>query len=958
MRIIPKQTKVSIEFFKGIELIDALVGLVCAALIVMALVSNIPYNFIVSGVLLMFSVLLLAPIDDNKGYVYALQVLKYLSQPKLFVRAGSEADTPPQSASEPDDVPDTGKKGKKVKKAAKKKAPPSVDSITGFTAIHDDVIDYGGKYYAKVISIDSIEFRFLSEMRQNSIIDRVVGGVIRLMTIDETMMFVKIDRPVIFDSYIDTEYDKIEQIKEAYLNSLVEEDEFYTRAEIVYDRIEDIMDLNYGEKVYKPFHYLVIMDRNFRQLEDVAYTAAEQLKQGDLPVKILNSKELAVFLKYNYTKDFDERDIEKINPKDYVDWVLPKKIEFTARTVRYDGLVTHNLRVINYPQVVGNAWGYKLFNIPDTKVVMKMQMVDRNRAIKNIDRSIDELRGQETTTGKTSKLIELSNHIDTLGNLLMLLQNDTENLYDVTLMVTVYDEEETERLKNPPPKTEKAKKKGLFGRKGKVEEEAPALSPAEAADNEAERRRGTFVSAKKRIRRTLAEEGFRSTDMLLQQFEAYSCSLIGVSNPMRKKARSIHSTSIAAAFPFVYSNLMDEGGVNIGAAGGVPVFLNFFRRDKDRVNSNMVIIGKSGGGKSFAAKTILSHLAAEDSKIFILDPENEYAQLTTELKGKLIDVGTATQGRMNPFHIITSLSDEESGEDEKSTGFSAHLQFLEEFFKQILPGIESEPLEFLNNMITRMYEEKGIDEFTDFTAMAPEDFPVFDDLYDRILTETQVFTSEYNKAILRSLLNYISKFAAGGRNSNLWNGPASISTKENFIVFNFQSLLANQNNTIANAQMLLVLKWLNNEIIKNRDYNMKYNAQRKVIIVIDEAHVFIDEKFPIALDFMHQLAKRIRKYSGMQIVITQNIKDFVGTEELARKSTAIINACQYSMIFPLAPNDMHDLCKLYEKAGAINEVEQDEIVNNGRGNAFVITSPTSRSTVGIVASEALQRKFM
>ena len=48
----------------------------------------------------------------------------------------------------------------------------------------------------------------------------------------------------------------------------------------------------------------------------------------------------------------------------------------------------------------------------------------------------------------------------------------------------------------------------------------------------------------------------------------------------------------------------------------------------------------------------------------------------------------------------------------------------------------------------------------------------------------------------------------------------------------------------------------------NRDYNLKYKANRKIIVVIDEAHVFIDPKFPIALDFMFQLAKRIRKYNG------------------------------------------------------------------------------------------------
>ena len=176
-------------------------------------------------------------------------------------------------------------------------------------------------------------------------------------------------------------------------------------------------------------------------------------------------------------------------------------------------------------------------------------------------------------------------------------------------------------------------------------------------------------------------------------------------------------------------------------------------------------------------------------------------------------------------------------------------------------------------------------------------------------------------------------------------------------MFNFQSLLANKNNTIANAQMLLVLKWLDNEVIKNRDYNIRYGAQRKVIVVIDEAHVFIDSKFPIALDFMYQLAKRIRKYNGMQIIITQNIADFVGTEELARKSTAIINACQYSLIFSLAPNDMHDLCTLYEQAGGINESEQEQIISAPRGQAFVVTGPASRATLQIETPEPVEDLF-
>ena len=165
--------------------------------------------------------------------------------------------------------------------------------------------------------------------------------------------------------------------------------------------------------------------------------------------------------------------------------------------------------------------------------------------------------------------------------------------------------------------------------------------------------------------------------------------------------------------------------------------------------------------------------------------------------------------------------------------------------------------------------------------------------------------------------------------------------------------------------MLLVFKYLNNEIIKNRDFNLKYfndptlaeEEHRRVIVCVDEAHVFINKKFPVALDFMVQMAKRIRKYYGMQIIITQNIKDFVGTPEIAQQSTAIINASQYSMIFALAPNDMTDLIELYRNAGGINDEEKDTIVTAKRGQAFLITSAMKRTTVQIEALPVVKNIF-
>ena len=916
MRIIPKQTRVKMEFFKGIELADILIIAAGGGLAFALLLSELPFHVILFSICAIITAVLVIPVDDEKAYLSLLYLLTYLARPKQFRMPQADADSEGSIAEE----------NRKQRTKKKKRALPDVRKITPFTGISGNYIEYGGSYFASVLQISSLEFRFYSEERQNQIIDHSFASILRSVSLGETASLVKLDRPIIFDQFIEAEQQKIRALKEAYLNGLYTDEELTFRVGIIEDRIAKIEEFNDRDKVYIPYYYLVMYHTDKEALKRQASYALQTLSGIEMDSHQLSGAELAIFLKYNYTLEFDEREAHSLSPDQYLDWILPKSITFTPRTVQYDDLITHNLRISRYPTLVGNAWGAQLFNMPGTRAVMKLKPMDRFKSIRQIDRALEELNEQSQNTGKASRQMELDTHIQTLGQVLRLLQGENEQLFATNIYVTVYDYKLRNEMQRYQLHHDKETKKPVS-------------------------------TVKRQVRRALLEEGFKTSDLLTRQFEAYTSSQVSANDALTKEGQGIHSTSVAAVFPFVYKHLLDKSGIYIGQAGGVPAFVNFFLRNKERVNSNMVIIGKSGSGKSYATKTILTHLAAENSKIFILDPENEYTKMAQNFNGKIIDVGSATQGRLNPFHIITNLTDDEGGEEEGSTSFSTHLQFLEEFYRQILPGIDSDALEYLNNLTIRMYEEKHIDAETDISTLMPADFPTFDDLYEKLINDFQMTTGEYGKTNLRILINYISKFATGGRNSNLWNGEASISTKENFIVFNFQSLLANKNNTIANAQMLLVLKWLDNEIIKNRDYNMKYKEDRKIIIVIDEAHVFIDSKYPVALDFMYQLAKRIRKYNGMQIVITQNIKDFVGTEELARKSTAIINASQYSFIFPLAPNDMHDLCLLYEKSGAINESEQQDIVNNGRGRAFLITSPSERTCVDIVAGEDIERLF-
>ena len=819
---------------------------------------------------------------------------------------------------------------KKKKKEENKEKDANVEEMSDFipfTGISDNFIEYNGQYFGSVIEIDPIAFRFFSEHRRNNSIENCLGKILRSMTGDYGVNIVKLQRPIMYDNHLDAEYDKLDALRKSYESGLLTEEELKARVEIQYDRINEVQRLCDEDRVIDPFYYLVLFETDKGRLETFTKQAIMTLKQGEMIVRRLDNRGLALFLKYTNRLDFDEREIDDISEDQWVNWAMPQSLKFSMRTTTVDGLITHNMRVISYPTVVGDSWLAGVMSFPSTKVVVKATPMDKAKAIKAIDRSLAELRGQYMATSIDSKMIELQDHINTLSTLLVTLQQENETLLSVNIYITAYDALMT-------------------GNDPVLSENFETMMPYVA-------------DMKKTLKRNWNEEGMKLSGMDFLQMQSFIGSQISAYDPMLKDARGIPSNTIAGMFPWIFAHISDVGGIQLGSADSVPVFIDFFKRNEERVNSNMVIVGKSGSGKSYATKSLLTNLASEDAKIFILDPENEYSELAHTLHGKVINVGNATYGRLNPFHIITALDDDEAGTEGGGPGgsFATHLQFLEEFFRQILPDIDKDALEYLNSLVERVYLNYGITPDTDLSGFTADDYPIFDDLYDVILAEFERTNNEYLRNLLRSLVNYISKFSTGGRNANIWNGPSTVTTEENFSVFNFQSMLANRNSTIANAQMLLVLKYIDNEIIKNRDYNTKYGLKRKIVVVIDEAHVFIDTKFPIALDFMFQLAKRIRKYNGMQIVITQNIKDFVGSEDIARKSSAIINACQYSFVFGLAPNDMSDLCKLYEKAGGINETEQEDILQAKRGQAFTIMSPTSRSSFMIEVPDSFVEMF-
>ena len=872
VRIIPRRTKVKLEFMKGVTGIDLLIGVVAAVVLILLAASNFDGHVWIAMVWAIFSISLFFKIaDSDRFYVTIIHLARFSMQKKKYEK--------------------NPKKGK-----------GNIKDIIPFDSIYQDRCISFGNYFAEVLEVKPILFDLLNEYSQNNVIDIGFGNAIRRLDDNQVCELVKINKAMVLDSYTYNENKKYDRLLDQMYEGQMSQGEVDARAPILEERVAFIEDKNRTNKIYKDYFYLVVLGKDIEALENTVNGMAASLATSLTPVttKRLVGSELAIFLRANYNREFNERELESLPFSEFINWAVPEKIKFSSAKYNIDGNNYRTYVVTEYPLQVGNAWGASFFLLDRTKVVMKFKKAPKYESEKKIDKAIMDMETKLYKTGKSSTQIELTTHLDTLRNLLAELKNNNQQLYDVNTFITCED------------------------------------------------------SARKDVKAVLKQEGYRYTEMFARQIDAFISTGISMRDNIKELQRGIPTSTLAGVFPFVSSELQDENGFYIGD-NEYPVFVDFFRRDPQRVNSNMMIIGKSGSGKSFATKTLLANFAADNTKIFICDPEKEYSKLADSLKGKLIDVGSSLQGIINPFHVIRALDkdDEEEKEEKKKKiekqddSFNQHLQFLEQFFRTILEGISSDAFEIINSLVLDLYGQFNINENTDLKALKPTDYPTFDDLYNLLQKRLAEAKEEFTLNNLRIAEAYIRKFASGGRNSNLWNGPTSIETNENFVCFNFQSLIAGNNDMLTNAQMLLVFKYIENEIINNKDYNKIHNTNRKIIVVVDEAHTFINPKYPIALNFMTAMAKRIRKYGGMQIVITQNINDFVGSEEIKRQSTAVINACQYSLIFSLSPNDVNDLIELYKNSGGINKEERNRIVSASVGQAFIITAPTERTMVQI-----------
>lgn len=792
---------------------------------------------------------------------------------------------------------------KKKYTAAAKSAKESVDALIPLKNIRDNgLIEYAGGSFGRVIKIGQKNFGIEDAVQQNIDIN-YFANALKLIDGNQSADIVKIDRPVNLDAFAGELFGRLNDVRESMDSDNVKS----IKDGVLRERIDAIDRLNNIRKQYISDYYIVLYGRIELDLENAAVNVSSEINKCGLSTKLLGKRETAVFLKYSHSRCFDEREASGLSDDELLEWVKPKEIAFKANKYMIDGVEASILAVADYPLRVKNAWGAELFNIPNTKVVMHVKPVEKYKAIRRIDKCISDMETKQIMSEKASEANSAEIHKETMDALLDSLQAENESLFDVTLTVTAYN-----YLNN--------------------------------------------ANYKKNTRRAMLTGNFKASALYGLQIEAFKSAVIAPQSCLKNYERGINSSSLAAAFPFVRIFVMDKGGIMLGEnkTNRYPFIFDLWKRGNLYQNSNAMIIGKSGSGKSFFLKSLILNEWANNTRVIVCDPEAEYLTLTRNLKGNIIDVGNAKEGRINPFHIYKILTEEGTPADPVVT-FNTHLKMLESFFKIVLVGASQDVIELINNLVVETYERKGITETTDCSDFKAEDFPLFSDLLETLQAKDKESMDSLTLRDMRTAELYLTKFVSG-RYSDIWNAPSTLKTDASIIDFNFQSLFANKNNVVANAQMLLVFRFIEQEVINARELN-RYGKNLHTMIVCDEAHLFIDAKFPIALDFFYQMSKRIRKYNGSFIPATQNIADWNANEELRSKTSAIIKNSQYLFIFKLAAPDMKDVLDVYKAGDSFNEEEQCMIISAVTGQAFFVGSSELRACVRIKAGEYARELF-
>ena len=333
--------------------------------------------------------------------------------------------------------------------------------------------------------------------------------------------------------------------------------------------------------------------------------------------------------------------------------------------------------------------------------------------------------------------------------------------------------------------------------------------------------------------------------------------------------RVLPASSVANLYPFNFSGKTDPQGAYIGRDKyGTNILVDFDRRAEDKTNSNALILGNSGQGKSYLLKLILTNIRESGKRIICLDPESEYETLCDALGGCYIDFmsGEYTINPLEPKAWTDSVEDIDANTPEafkKVTRLSQHIAFLKDFFRSYKDFTDAQ-IDTIEILLSKLYARFGITDSTDYSVKKASDFPVMQDFYNLCEEEFMTYDKQrkylYTEETLQEVCLGIHSMCVGSE-SKYFNGHTNI-TDSNFLVFGVKGLM-DTNRRLKDCMLFNILSFMSNELL----------GKGNTAASVDELYLFLSNMTTI--EYLRNCMKRVRKKDSSVILASQNIEDFL-----------------------------------------------------------------------------------
>ena len=338
--------------------------------------------------------------------------------------------------------------------------------------------------------------------------------------------------------------------------------------------------------------------------------------------------------------------------------------------------------------------------------------------------------------------------------------------------------------------------------------------------------------------------------------------------------RVLPASSVADLYPLNYSGKTDESGFYVGRDKyGTNILVDFDKRTEDKTNSNILILGNSGQGKSYLMKLLLCNQRESGKSILCLDPEHEYEDLCNNLGGTYIDMMSG-EFMINPLEPKAWSENSRFGNQEKETDdspetfrkvtrLSQHISYLKDFFRAYKDFSDAE-VDTIEIMLMKLYARFGIDDLTDFDTLIDEDYPMMSDLYDLVEKEFYAFDKSkkqlYTEEMLQNICLGLHSMCKGAE-SKYFNGHTNIKDAE-FICFGVKGLM-DTNKRLKDTLLFNILSYMSDQLL----------GRGNTAAAIDELYLFLTNM--TAIEYIRNGMKRVRKKESSFILASQNIEDFL-----------------------------------------------------------------------------------